>query len=124
VVCDDFLYIWYVNLGAPGSRNDINLYDQSKFFTDVQVGKWPEIEPEIPIGDFVLKWCYFLCDGIYPKVNHLVNSMLGDTAKENYLLANWNPCGRLLREPLLLFSLALTLFANLPAFSTRGTWRT
>ena len=46
------------------------------------MGKWPEVEPEITIDDIVLKWFYFLCDGIYPKVEHLVNSMVGDIVKK------------------------------------------
>jgi hypothetical protein len=43
-------------------------------------GNWPEVEPEKPIDGFVLKWFYFICDGI-PKMKHLVNSMVGNTAK-------------------------------------------
>jgi hypothetical protein len=46
------------------------------------VGKWPVVEPEITIDGFVLKWFYFLCDGIYPKVKNLVKSMVGENAKE------------------------------------------
>jgi hypothetical protein len=30
----------------------------------------------------VFKVILLLCDGIYPKVKHLVNSMVGNTAKE------------------------------------------
>jgi hypothetical protein len=40
------------------------------------------VEPEIVIGELVLTWFYMLSDGIYPKVKHLINSMVGDTARE------------------------------------------
>jgi hypothetical protein len=59
VVCDALLRIWHVNLGASGSREDITIYNQSKFFTEFRVGKWPEVNPEIIIDDFVLKWFTF-----------------------------------------------------------------
>jgi hypothetical protein len=83
IVCDDFLRIWHVNFGSPGSRNDISIYHQSRLFNDIRVGKWPDVEPEIIIGEFSLTWFYMLSDGIYPKVKHLINSMHGDTAREN-----------------------------------------
>ena len=41
------------------------------------------MEPEIIIGELTLTWVYMLSDGIYPKVKHLINSMLGDTTREN-----------------------------------------
>jgi Plant transposon protein len=72
-------------LWSTRSRNEINIYNQSKivkFFTYYRVGKWPEVEPYITIDYFVLKWFYFLCDGIYPKVKHYFNSMVGEIAKE------------------------------------------
>jgi hypothetical protein len=124
VVCDDFLRIWHVNFGAPGSRNDINIYNQSKFFTDVRVGKWPEVEPEIIIDNFVLKWFYFLCDGIYPKVKHLVNSMVGDTSKEKLFACQQEAVRKAVERVFAVLSLVLTLNTNLPGCLTRVTWRT
>jgi Plant transposon protein len=71
-----------VNFGSPGSRNDINVYHQSRFFNDIRVGKWPHVELEITCGELDLTWFYLLSDGIYPKVKNLTNSMLGGTARE------------------------------------------
>jgi hypothetical protein len=71
-----------VNFGSPGSRNDISIYNQSRLFNDIRVGKWPDVEPEIVIGELFLTWFYMLSDGIYPKVKHLINSMVRDTARE------------------------------------------
>jgi Plant transposon protein len=87
VVCDDFLRIWHCNFGAPGARNDINIYNQSLFFNDIRSGKWPSVEPSIKIGDFDLTWYYLLADGIYPRVKHLITSMKATTAREK-LFAN------------------------------------
>jgi Plant transposon protein len=75
VVCDGLLRIWHCNFGAPGARNDINIYNQSQFFNDIRSGSWPAVEPHIDIGDFELRWYYLLADGIYPRVKHLVSSM-------------------------------------------------
>jgi Plant transposon protein len=75
IVCDDFLRIWHCSFGAPGARNDINIYQQSEFFNDIRCGTWPTVEPHIDIGDFELRWYYLLADGIYPRVKHLVSTM-------------------------------------------------
>jgi Plant transposon protein len=64
IICDDFLRIWWLNYGSPGAKNDINIYEQSDFFNKLRIGAWPTVLPEINIGDYSLKWFYFLCDGI------------------------------------------------------------
>jgi hypothetical protein len=87
VVCDDFLRIWHCNFGAPGARNDINIYNQSRVFNDIRSGSWPAVEPHIGIGDFELRWYCLLADGIYPCVKHLFSSMK-PTNPRNKLFAN------------------------------------
>jgi Plant transposon protein len=123
-VCDDVLRIWHVNFGASGSRNDINIYNQSKFFTYFTVGKWPEVEPEINIDGLVLKWFYVLRDGIYPTVKHLVNTMVRDTAKEKLFACQQEAVRKDVERAFTVFSLDLTLHTNRPACLTRETWRT
>jgi hypothetical protein len=33
VICDDYLILWWMNFGAPGAKNDINIFYQSPFLT-------------------------------------------------------------------------------------------
>jgi Plant transposon protein len=35
VICDDYLRIWWLNFGAPGAKNDIDIFDQSTLFNTV-----------------------------------------------------------------------------------------
>jgi Plant transposon protein len=87
VVCDDFLRIWHCNFGAPGARNDINIYNQSRYFNDIRSGSWPAVAPSISIEGFELGWYYLLRDGIYPRLKHLVSSM-NATSPRNKPFAN------------------------------------
>jgi Plant transposon protein len=41
IICDDFLRIWWLNFGSPGAKNDINIYEQSDFFSKLRIGAWP-----------------------------------------------------------------------------------
>jgi Plant transposon protein len=84
-----------VNFGSPRSRNGIIIYHQSRFFNDIRVGKCADVEPEVTIGDLVLRWFYLLSDGIYPKVKHLANSMLGTLLKKSFSCLNRKLCANL-----------------------------
>lgn len=38
VICDDYLQIWRANFGAPGAKNDIQIFELSKLFNDIRAG--------------------------------------------------------------------------------------
>jgi Plant transposon protein len=66
IVCDDYLYIWHVMFGTPGSKNDINSLHYSTLFNKIRTGAWPPCRPETVISGMPLTWYYYLVDGIYP----------------------------------------------------------
>jgi Plant transposon protein len=67
VVCDDYLYIWHLLFGTPGSKNDINIMKASTLFSNIRAGKWPPCRPQIDVAGFPLSWFYYLADGIYHR---------------------------------------------------------
>lgn len=84
VVCDDFLRIWFLNFGAPRCKNDCQIFNQSSLFNRLRTAEWPPEHPDLPIGEsFVLKWFYYLADGIYPKLRFLMSTIgAPETQKE------------------------------------------
>jgi len=48
-VCDDKLWIWSMDFGAPGPKNDVSILRESKaeskFFNDIRTGRWPPFTP-------------------------------------------------------------------------------
>jgi uncharacterized membrane protein YiaA len=64
-MCDDYLYIWHVCFGSPGSKNDISIMNNSDFFNAIRVGKWPPCHPDFAIAGKRVNWFYYLADGIY-----------------------------------------------------------
>jgi hypothetical protein len=67
VVCDDYLYIWHLMFGIPGSKNDNNIMNASPLFSNIRAGKWPPYRPQIDMAGFPLSWFNYLADGIYPR---------------------------------------------------------
>jgi len=65
-VCDDYLYCWHLNLGVPGSKNDLNILYASSLFQRIRQGSWPTSQPKSTIAGMALTWFYYLTDGIYP----------------------------------------------------------
>jgi Plant transposon protein len=112
-VCDDFLRIWHVNFGSPGSRNDISIYHQSRLFNDIRAGKWPDVEPEIIIGELSLTWFYTLSDGIYPKAKHLLTACLGTGLEKSFSRVNRKLWAKPLKGCLLFSSPVSILFTSL-----------
>lgn len=75
-VCDDYLRIWYLNFGCPGSKNDVQILSNSSLFNMIRTAEWPSFRQNIvfPSG-FTLKWFYYLVDGIYPQLRFLMQSI-------------------------------------------------
>jgi hypothetical protein len=68
VTMDDFLRIYWLNFGITGSKNDIQIVNQSPFFNRIRSGRWPPACPSLNMCGFALKRFYFLADGIYPRL--------------------------------------------------------
>jgi len=66
-VCDDKLWTWSMEFGAPGAKNDVSILSQSRFFNDIRTGKWPSFRPSVNIAGTNINWFYFLSDGIYSR---------------------------------------------------------
>jgi hypothetical protein len=75
VICDDFLYIWQMNFGSPGARNDLNILHSSDHFNRIRMGLWPPTRPEKMIGNLPLRWYYYLADDIYPRWRVFITSV-------------------------------------------------
>jgi Plant transposon protein len=54
VVCDDYLYIWNLMFGIPGSKNYINIMNASPLFSDIRAGNWPPCRAQIDVARFPL----------------------------------------------------------------------
>jgi Plant transposon protein len=67
VVGDDYLYIWHLMFGTPGSKNDINIMNASPLFNDIRAGKWPPCRPQMEVLGFPLSWFYYLAVGMCPR---------------------------------------------------------
>lgn len=39
VVCDDFLRIWFINFGAPGAKNNCQIYAKSELFNKIRTAE-------------------------------------------------------------------------------------
>jgi Plant transposon protein len=66
-VCDDYLYIWCLNFGMPGAKNDLQILDRSPLFQRLRTGRWSPVRPDTMIGAFRLSWFFYLTDSIYPR---------------------------------------------------------
>ncbi|XP_042415158.1 uncharacterized protein LOC122004316 [Zingiber officinale] len=66
------LWIWHAFFGVAGSRNDINMLNESPIFNDVLKGNAPEVN-FIVNGTQYTKG-YYLTDGIYPEWATFVKS--------------------------------------------------
>ena len=49
-ICDTFLYIWFFNLGAPGSLNDPNILDRSSIGGALIIGTFEKMVPPCTIN--------------------------------------------------------------------------
>ena len=66
-IADHRKYFWQVNIGDPGSLNDINVLDKSSIVSGLMSGDFSiKTEPYV-INGKQRDWSYFLVDGIYPQ---------------------------------------------------------
>jgi hypothetical protein len=123
VICDDFLRIWWLNFGAPGAKNDVNILNQSLFFNKIRTGVWPPTLPEVEVAGFKFNWFYFLADGIYPRYRFLMSSFASPSSEAEKLFAAHQEGAREAVERVLEFySSALAYFTDRRAFGSKLTW--
>jgi hypothetical protein len=118
VICDDILRILWLNLGAPGAKNDVNRFNQSLFFNKIRAGIWPPTLPEVEVAGFRFNWFYFLADGIYPRYKFLMSSFASPSSCSTHIRRVHE---RLLSEFLEKKSSALACFTDRRAFGSKLT---
>jgi hypothetical protein len=67
VLSDDYLRIWRILFGYPGSMNDLSILAHSPLMQKIRNGESPLAIPEVDIGSMTLSSFYFIVDGIYPR---------------------------------------------------------
>ncbi|XP_042472546.1 uncharacterized protein LOC122055244 [Zingiber officinale] len=72
VVASSDLWIWHAFFGIAGSRNDINVLNESTLFNDVLQGNAPEVN--FTINNTQYTKGYYLTDRIYPEWATFVKS--------------------------------------------------
>jgi Plant transposon protein len=93
-MCDDVLWIWWINFGALGAKNDLQIFNQSKLFNKIRTGMWPPSLPEIDVAGYPLTWFYFLVDGIYPRLRFLISSCASPTTGSEKMFARHQESAR------------------------------
>ena len=66
------LWIWHAFFGVAGSRNDINVLNESPLFNNVLTGSAPEVNFMVNGTQYTKG--YYLTDGIYPEWSTFVKS--------------------------------------------------
>jgi hypothetical protein len=74
VLADEYLRIWSISFGYPGSLNNLSIMARSPLMQRMRNGEWPLAIPEVNIGSMTLSWFYFIVDGIYPRHRIFINS--------------------------------------------------
>lgn len=67
--CDADLYCWHLNVGRPGTNNDINVLTRSRLLKDIMSGRFQmrlDTAFKIIPGGQERRLLYFLVDSIYP----------------------------------------------------------
>ncbi len=64
------LCLWYV-----GTRNNINIWDNSKLCQSLHDGTLERNDFSFEVGGKVFKWLWFLMDGTYPELARFVKAI-------------------------------------------------
>ncbi|XP_057777882.1 uncharacterized protein LOC130996602 [Salvia miltiorrhiza] len=91
-VASQDLWIWHAFFGTPGSRNDINVLEQSPVFKDILEGRAPEVS--YVVNGHEKNMGYYLTDGIYPQWAVFVKSINGPQIRKHQLFAQHQEAAR------------------------------
>ncbi|XP_042006100.1 uncharacterized protein LOC121754874 [Salvia splendens] len=91
-VASQDLWIWHAFFGTPGSRNDINVLDQSLIFDDILEGRAPKVN--YIVNGHEKNMGYYLTDDIYPQWAAFVKSILGPQTMRHKLFARHQESAR------------------------------
>ncbi|XP_047961476.1 uncharacterized protein LOC125206236 [Salvia hispanica] len=91
-VASQDLWIWHAFFGTPGSRNDINVLDQSLVFDDILEGRAPKVNYIVNGHEKNMGYC--LTDGIYPQWAAFVKSIPGPQTMRHKLFARHQESAR------------------------------
>ncbi|XP_042012062.1 uncharacterized protein LOC121760468 [Salvia splendens] len=91
-VASQDLWIWHAFFGTPGSRNDINVLDQSPVFDDILEGRAPKVN--YIVNGHEKNMGYYLTDGIYPQWAAFVKSIPGPQTMKHKLFAQHQESAR------------------------------
>ncbi|XP_047949186.1 uncharacterized protein LOC125195022 [Salvia hispanica] len=91
-VASQDLWIWHAFFGTPGSRNDINVLDQSPVFDDILEGRAPKVN--YIVNGHEKNMGYYLTDGIYPQWAAFVKSIPGPQTMRHKLFARHQESAR------------------------------
>ncbi|XP_057811638.1 uncharacterized protein LOC131025869 [Salvia miltiorrhiza] len=84
-VASQDLWIWHAFFGTLGSRNDINVLDQSHVFDDILEGRAPKVNYIVNGRERNMR--YYLTDGIYPQWAAFIKSIPAPQLRKHQLFA-------------------------------------
>ena len=87
--CDYNLWIWHYFFGAPGSLNDINVWEQSPLLHDMTHGRIQDLDFDFEINGKTFHQLYWLVDGIYPRLSRFLKSIANPTLRIDREYARW-----------------------------------
>jgi hypothetical protein len=91
-VADHETWIWHAFFGMPGSCNDINVLQRSPLMTRIALREGPKVEFEA--NGHKYNYGYFLADGIYPRWQTFVKSVVKPKGKKQTQFHNAQAAAR------------------------------
>ena len=94
-LADHSLWIWHANFGAPGSLNDINIWDRSPLYESFVNGEFIQnVDFEFELGGEVFSKLWAAADGIYPELERLVKPFTEPVGEDNIRYSTWQEATR------------------------------
>lgn len=94
-LADHTLWIWHANFGAPGSLNDINIWDCSPLYQSFVNGKFiEEVDFEFELGGERFSKLWATADGIYPDLERLAKPFSEPIGEDNVRYSAWQEATR------------------------------
>ena len=92
---DHNLWVWHAAFGAPGSLNDINVWDRSPLLTSFLDGTFSDgVDFEFEIGGETFQQLWIMVDGIYPELSRFVKTIRCPLTPSEHRYAKWQESAR------------------------------